>query len=126
MNAEPNLHAEAISALEITNDKLREQLQGLFGEGVISEVAKERAAQIVKWPADHDDLHIDGGIASNAVRLATTGLYQAHDIDRQIIERDWGLAGKWDRRRSLVVAAALLIAEVERIDRLEALEDSRN
>ncbi len=82
---------------------------------VLEEVAAEREKQRAKWGDAHDDGHTDEALVDAAVVLATVG-----DIPFgpawafELFERL-----RLDRRRQLIIAAALLIAEVERLDRLE-------
>ena len=81
---------------------------------VIEEIAAERARQITHEDYDHahDDKHRDGEIAMAAATYAAgigfSGLWPA----------DWGFP-KYDMnpRRNYIKAAALLVAEIERIDR---------
>lgn len=56
------------------------------------DVVSERRRQIYEegWSPEHDDEHTDGSLAD---------------------------AAAWDRRRDLVRAAALIVAEIERLDR---------
>lgn len=82
---------------------------------VIVEIAAERRRQIEKgWTPDHDDDHGEGEMAYAAAA------YAAED-DRP----DWKPPHAWVRpgkshRQNCVIACALLVAEIERIDRAEA------
>lgn len=70
------------------------------------DVLAERARQRKKWSATHDDEHTMHELAHAAAALL---LGSAHP---------WGLANKHHSRRArLVVAAALVLAEIERVDR---------
>lgn len=87
---------------------------------------RQRQIEVEGWTADHDDEHNQGELADVAACYAL-GVYS----DRS----DAGVPGDippywpntWDetwwrpknRRRNLVRAAALLIAEIERLDRDE-------
>jgi hypothetical protein len=67
---------------------------------VLAEIAAERERQIAKWyTAEHDDGHPHGTLPDAAIAY---------------IKR-WPAQG--DRRRDLIKAAALLVAEIQRIDR---------
>lgn len=93
------------------------------------DVLKERLRQIEVegWTSTHDDEHTNGGLATAAACYAITGT----DGDKwlgylgaPLVTQLWtwtGWARQWfkpaDRRRNLVKAAALLIAEIERMDR---------
>jgi hypothetical protein len=91
---------------------------------VIAEIEAERRRQVEEegWTAEHDDTHANGALAGAAA------CYLVHD---QPWERQWTgdmpLSCRWpwhprwfkpkDRRRDLIRAGALLVAEIERIDR---------
>lgn len=94
------------------------------------DVTAERRRQIEQegWTPEHDDRHDLGELAGAA---ATYALYRSQvptvDISsRDMLEIAWPFAPEWwkpkNRRSDLVRAAALLIAEVERIDRAVARE----
>ena len=84
--------------------------------GVIEEIAAERRRQVdvEGWTADHDDKHKLGELADAAACYA---LSSAEDWARDF----WPWAAKWwkpkDRRHDLVRAAALIVAEIDRLDR---------
>lgn len=101
--------------------------------GVIEEIAAERKRQIEVegWTADHDDEHAIGEIAQAAGCYAFAS---ALDVaDRRTMEdfgdagtpywlkKLWPWAREWwkptSRRRDLIKAAALIVAEIERLDR---------
>ena len=99
---------------------------------------RRRQVEVEGWDAEHDDLHDTGGLANAAACYAATaeifwkasvvdgsgepvrGGYAGADI-RQ--EKVWPWEPRWwkpkDRRRDLVRAAALIIAEIERLDRAQ-------
>lgn len=95
---------------------------------VIEEIAAERQRQRDKegWTDEHDDQHTDGSLATAAACYAMSGagLTQTGRI-RQAL---WKWAPKWwkpkNKRRDLIRAAALLVAEIERLDRAEAAKVS--
>lgn len=83
---------------------------------------RRRQVEVEGWSPAHDDLHGDESmsIAAACYALATPRL------DPRVINVRWlwgwtGWADSWfkpkDRRRNLVRAAALLLAEIERLDR---------
>lgn len=88
---------------------------------VLDDINDERERQIVKgFDALHDAQHSNGEILR-----ACTGVIGSVDGGSQ---RDqWGIAAKWegDDRRKLVIAAALIVAEIERRDRLSESEEER-
>lgn len=80
----------------------------------LQSVIEERAAQEAKgWTAAHDDEHRDGALRAAAAKL----LAQPHEL---VAAPDWATRlrdAHQDRRRQLVIAAALVVAEIERLDR---------
>lgn len=90
-------------------------------------VMTERRRQMMAegWTARHDDEHRDGSMARAAAAYALVGSSDGRKVGDEltpnITERLWPWDRAWwkpkDRRRNLVRAAALLIAEIERIDR---------
>lgn len=100
-------------AREVVNGELPDALRD-----VIAEREKQRA----KWGDDHDDAHADSGLAAVAAFLIVTrGDVPAKDRTR-VAEIGVGWAADLadrhpERRDRLVIAAALLVAEIERIDR---------
>jgi hypothetical protein len=91
---------------------------------VIEEVAAERQRQKEKegWSEDHDDGHDNGGLADAAACYAAGGsIYRVLNHDSRNLQSVWPWEEHdWkpkDRRRDLVRAAALIVAELERMDR---------
>lgn len=92
-----------------------------------TDILAEREKQRRKWGDDHDDDHAWGLLRLAAASLAVDG------TDGRVVHPDgepgenfdpWGLTGRYgylgttpDKRRALVIAAALLVAEVDRLDR---------
>lgn len=78
------------------------------------DVLAEREKQRTKWSAEHDDEHADGSLAAAASVLA-------HPEVDGVFGPDWAfdLRVKYDNddRTRRVIAAALLLAEIERLDR---------
>lgn len=118
-----------------------------FDVTVIEEIEAERERQVAEegWTAEHDDEHGRGQMACAAAAYAYFGSLPDNDkfgekdrargTDRGSFVRFmitqlfpvWGTAyGGWgwewwkptNRRRDLIKAAALIVAEIERIDRL--------
>lgn len=85
------------------------------------EIAAERRRQVdVKgWTPEHDDQHRSGQLADAAARYAAAGGGTFPD-ERTAFLWPWA-ASEWkpspDPRRNLVKAAALMVAEIERLDR---------
>jgi hypothetical protein len=89
--------------------------------GVLAEIGSERARQIeVKgYDAAHDDAHNNGAIAEAAACYASRFNLLVMD-PRSIRPRrlwPWEGAPKGTRRQQLVKSAALIVAEIERLDR---------
>jgi hypothetical protein len=91
---------------------------------VIDEIAAERRRQIESegWTPEHDDVHQNGELA------AAAGCYAMHasqpasaQVPSGYAPQDWPWDAVWwkpkSRRRDLIRAAALIVAEIERLDR---------
>lgn len=84
---------------------------------------RERQKTVKNWTAEHDDQHGNGELACAAAAYAfqagTVGRYFSHDPIGF-----WPWDEKWwkptEPRRDLVKAGALILAEIERIDRQKA------
>lgn len=87
---------------------------------VIEEIAAERQRQIDAegWTPEHDDGHVAGQLATAGACYA---LGDNSDLTPELFQALWPWSPKWwkpkDRRRDLIRAAALLVAEIERLDR---------
>ncbi|MFA6125486.1 hypothetical protein [Sphingomonas sp.] len=83
---------------------------------VIDEIAAERRRQIEVegWIPEHDDKHDDWSLCRAAACYA--------DVRSVEPPAAWPWSKKWwkpkSRRRNMIRSAALLIAEIERMDRL--------
>lgn len=80
---------------------------------------RKRQVEFEGWTAEHDDEHTKGEMARAAACYAiprTT--WHAADILKWL----WPWSGSWwkpaDPRRNLVKAGALILAEIERLDRI--------
>ena len=87
---------------------------------VLSERVRQRAPKPSGegWDDEHDDFeHIPGDLAAAAICYARDGVASASALRPD----DWPWSDNWwkpkGRRRNLVRAAALLIAEIDRFDR---------
>lgn len=93
------------------------------------DVLAERARQVSVegWTPTHDDQHDDGVLVCAAIAYAG-----ADTINYPINEPPdmWPWAREWwkpsDDRRNLVKAAALLVAEIERLDRAGPRADAQD
>lgn len=103
---------------------------------VLSQAARDvlaerrRQVEVEGWTPEHDDEHSNGAMSIAAACYALAGLpggrpYEFHS-DRLWMYTGWGSSWfkRGDRRRNLVKAAALNIAELERLDRLAAKASS--
>lgn len=93
-----------------------------------SDVLAERRRQIEAegWTPEHDDEHTRGELVQAAADLCLDGTdfrVADPDGDRMI---GWGLTERHrdDRRRQLVIAGALILAEIERLDRMTEVSDA--
>ena len=97
---------------------------------------RRRQIEVEGWTSAHDDEHVLGEMAMAAVAYASSAVaaarlvgdgYAAGESDAAISRcrppATWPFAAQWwkpvSRRRSLVKAAALILAEIERLDRAE-------
>ena len=82
-------------------------------------VAFERHKQRGQWSETHDDSHRTGDLA-----LAAAHLLVGPNLGERLPALGWATELSYkhgsDRRRQLVIAAALAIAEIERLDRVAA------
>lgn len=94
-------------------------------EGPITEIADERLRQIKAegWMPEHDDAHRDGELAKAAACYALSEQIEAkRAFQRASYEVTiWPWDDEWwkpkDRRSDLIRAGALIVAEIERLDR---------
>ena len=96
--------------------------------GVIAEIAAERRRQVEAegWTPQHDDEHdrADMAVAASCYAAFTAESDGFRAADRETTRPEaWPWAARWwkptTRRRDLIKAAALLVAEIERLDRME-------
>ena len=96
-------------------------------QGIITEITAERERQITQegWTIEHDNKHSGGQLAAAAAAyIHHTVLFQnADDASYQVSGcfSYWPWDQTWwkpkNPRRDLVRAAALIVAEIERLDR---------
>lgn len=92
-----------------------------------SDVGGERDRQIALegWTPAHDDRYVNGELVRAAI------CYAARSSDVELVQLEetsiWPWDAAWwkptDARRNLVKAAALLLAEIERLDRISDTKD---
>ena len=109
---------QRVAELEKQRDELLAALESNQSRGVRDVIVeRRRQINIEGWSSHHDDQHSYGEMALAAGCYAMFGLcFNAGDPPKY-----WPWDKKWwkpsDKRRNLVKAAALIIAEIERIDR---------
>lgn len=94
---------------------------------IVDEIKAERERQqtVEGWTLTHDDSHMCGEMAGAAACYIMHGITignSALSVEvKDWVYRLWPWARHWwkpkDRRRDLVRAAALIVAEIERLDR---------
>ncbi len=99
---------------------------------VLNDIQAERERQVNEegWTSHHDDVHQNGELASAAACYANPKpRMRRHHTPTGLtkIPEQWPWHRSWwkpkDRRRDLIRAAALIVAEIERLDRLETTND---
>jgi hypothetical protein len=99
-------------------------------ENALRDVADERKRQIEVegWTVEHDDEHSDGEMALAAACYAMAGRYYSTWTD-DYVRRYWPWSKEWwkptNKRRNLIKAAALIVAEIERIDRAALAKEGK-
>jgi len=93
----------------------------------LEDIAAERQRQIEAegWTPEHDDQHTNSEMAFAASCYAYEAGLSPSDRGIDNPPPDWPWDEKWwkptDRRRDLVKSGALIVAEIERIDRRASL-----
>lgn len=96
---------------------------------IVNEVLDERVKQSIKYSAEHDDLHDEDSIALAAAMIADPSGALKDTKEPMLFWEGWErplaihVRGTKTRRRQLVIAAAMLIAEIERLDRKDTAHD---
>ncbi|MFA4974574.1 MAG: hypothetical protein WC683_18370 [bacterium] len=106
-----------ISAIDLPSIKAAARAEALEESDAVKDVKAERRRQIEAegWDAEHDARHAAGDLADAAA------CYAATDKDlRYGVPFGWPWGDNWwkptTRRRDLVKAGALILAEIERLD----------
>lgn len=95
---------------------------------IIEEISAERIRQmnVEGWTTEHDDRHDMGELANAAACYAMTPAGRDYYVADAAMKKVWRWLWPWpleswrpkDRRRDLIRAAALIVAEIERLDRI--------
>jgi hypothetical protein len=97
-------------------DAVRSQAGAAAAHDVLAERRRQREQE--GWMLDHDDAHEGGELAEAAMCYADPAAHCQLGIPHQ-----WPWVAEWwkprERRRNLVRAGALIIAEIERLDRAD-------
>ena len=92
----------------------------------LDDIATERRRQILEkgWRAGHDDLHRRAELATAASCYALN----AAASPLRLVPHNWPWDTRWwkptNTRRDLVKAGALIVAEIERLDRAAKTTDT--
>lgn len=116
--------SDASAALTARHPAIKDVIEG---KGAAHDVLAERKRQqsAEGWTPDHDDHYTAGELAAAAACYAYFGWMRTGRAPTE-----WPWASEWwkpsDRRRDLVKAGALILAEIERLDRamLAAAKDT--
>ncbi len=104
----------------------------MMHEKVLADIEAERVRQreVEGWTDAHDDVYVKGELAEAAGCYAEVGAAsdrRRRDFHKWLIPDRWPWSAKWwkptERRRDLVKAAALIVAEIERLDRIEIIKE---
>ncbi|MGD7142786.1 ead/Ea22-like family protein [Escherichia coli] len=117
--ANPDAVLALLDELEAAEKRIAELEARAFNPAILDVIAERQRQQSVEgWMPEHDDEHCNGELAMAAVcYINETGTVNRNG------GKPWGWP--WDaswwkpnaRRRNLVKAGALILAEIERIDR---------
>lgn len=90
---------------------------------------RKRQLEVEGWTPDHDDCHDSGELAMAAACYAapqeicvewTPPRAATQYVDAWPWEAEFDKRDQHDRRRQLVIAGALIVAELERLERAES------
>lgn len=114
----------------------REDVEPLTDKGrtkaVLASIAFERERQKTSegWTEEHDDAHESGELGMAAACYAASERILVNRYpkpgDAWPWPKEWDKRAKHDRRRQLVIAGALIVAEIERILRQDERDAKRS
>ena len=117
------LPGEAVAAIAAAIDEARIAGPSAAASDVLAE--RERQKSVEGWTPEHDDKHDEGQMADAAACYAMTKFSRNWLTPcGNVGDAVWPWKRSWwklkDRRRDLVRAGALILAEIERLDRITA------
>lgn len=92
---------------------------------VLDDVKRKRQRQVVVhgWSRAHDDTHADGSLGIAAIPFIQAACNDRLKLTEEELQVFWPWPGRFrsvdKRREHLINAAALLVAEIERLDRVK-------
>lgn len=119
-------------------DQYRRAVSGIPRERGATSIGRERLRQTAEegFSAEHDDRHADAELVAAALAYATVAVMQQVRADAAEMLRGcppptgygWPHGWRWNpaatSRENLIKAGALIAAELDRLDRLDARVDS--
>jgi hypothetical protein len=120
--ANPTTVLALLASLEAAEKRIAELEARAFNPAILDVIAERQRQQSVEgWMPEHDDEHCNGELAMAAVCYAMFANNQGFSVPGL-----WPWAREWwkqsGQRRDLVKAGALILAEIERIDRQESAQ----
>jgi hypothetical protein len=84
---------------------------------------RERQVSVEGWTPEHDDKHDSGSLVAAAVTYALEATYDGPSGKGQWFKKFWCFEDRWfkpsgDKIRDLVKSGALIVAEIDRLQRL--------
>lgn len=118
----PDTTRRYVEALRAALDAAEARAVGVTDAAKDVLVERQRQVSVEGWTPERDDTHTDGQIALAAGAYASfAGMSARHRLASRCPYPTWPWEAMWwkptDRRRDLVKAGALILAEIERLDR---------
>jgi len=91
------------------------------------DILNERERQIFSegWGPYHDNQHTDGSLVQVAIAYAGSAIGIPRYQWPQSWDTKWDKRKRHDRRRKLVIAGALIAAEIDRLDMAKACAEAK-
>lgn len=110
---------EQLRTVELSNSVLESRTVTAAASDVLAE--RQRQISMEGWKPEHDDEHVEGQLSDAAACYALFATDQ-----RRPVPAHWPWSDDWwkqrGQRRDLVKAGALIIAEIERLDRAAGIQ----